>query len=266
MSEAVPKPSHPLLDRLWHGYVADVPVARRFTELCDGSFDNDHIALRSLARDGQGSGLAVFVPVFEQLGWRVVEDYTFPDVHLHAVYLAQRGLPRVFISELDVAALPADARNAVLRTPPDTAPDAAWTADSAKTDFDALASWFMASPPPDRVDVELVARCSQYGAWVMCFGRRVNHFTATVDDVEAWHRRLRQAGVAMKPEIEGPVIAPGGCGLRQTATAAVNVIVEFSDGSRSPRPYAYFEIAERKGGFDGFLAGQARHLFDQTRG
>ena len=261
MSAAWPKPSHPLLDRLWHGYVADVPVARRFTELCDGGFDNDHIALRSLARDGRGSGLEVFVPVFEHLGWRVVDDYSFPDVHLNAVYLAQRGLPRVFISELDVTALPADACDAVLRTPP----DAAWSADSATTDFDALASWFRAPPPPDRVDVELVARCSQYGAWVMCFGRRVNHFTATVDDVEAWHRRLSEAGVVMKAEIEGPVIAPGGCGLRQTATAAVNVMVEYSDGSSSPRPYAYFEIAERKGGFDGFLAGQARNLFDQTK-
>jgi hypothetical protein len=40
--------------------------------------------------------------------------------------------------------------------------------------------------------------------------------------------------------------------------------VGFDDGTRDSRPNANFEIAERKGGFDGFLAQQARQLFDQT--
>ena len=30
-------------------------------------------------------------------------------------------------------------------------------------------------------------------------------------------------------------------------------------------PYAYLEIAERNGGFDGFVAAQARQLFEMTR-
>jgi hypothetical protein len=98
----------------------------------------------------------------------------------------------------------------------------------------------------------------------MCFGRRVNHFTAAVDDVGAWQRRLRAAGVPMKADIEGTIIPPGGSGLRQTATAAADVDVGFDDGTRDSRPNANFEIAERKGGFDGFLAQQARQLFDQT--
>lgn len=253
----LPTPSHPLLDRLWAGYVADVVHARRFVDLAGGPFENDHIALRTLARAGQGSGLAVFQPLFERLGWRVAEHYEFPDVHLRAVYLSQAGLPRVFVSELDVTALPADAASALLRTPLDQpAP--------AGTDDD-VAAWFCAPPPPSRRDVDLVARSSQYGAWLMCFGRRVNHFTAAVDDVGAWQRRLLDAGVPMKADIEGPTIPPGGIGLRQTATAAADVDVTFDDGSRDRRPYAYFEIAERKGGFDGFLAQQARQLFDQTK-
>lgn len=252
----LPTPSHPLLDRLWAGYVDDVPWARAFVDLAGGTFENDHIALRSLARDGDGSGLAVFVPVFAALGWTVKDSYVFPDVHLRALYLSQPGLPRVFVSELDPHALPALARDALLASAPDVPPP---------TSALQLASWFCAPPPPPRAAVDVVAAASQYGAWLMCFGRRVNHFTAVVDDIVAWQHRLTQHGVPMKADIEGDPIAVGGQGLRQTATAAAELGVRFADGSTSSRPYAYFEIAERSGGFDGFLAQQARQLFDQTR-
>ena len=266
-SSALPTPSHPLLDRLWAGYVDDVPYARAFVALHTrhalharkaqaDTFQNDHIALRTLARDGEGSGLQVFVPVFASLGWTVKDRYVFPDVHLRAVYLSHPGLPRIFISELDPRALPGEARDALLAQPADPPPPTSTT---------LLADWFRAPPPPARAAVDVVAQASQYGAWLLCFGRRVNHFTALVDDVAAWQQRLVEHGVPMKPDIEGGPIPPGGMGLRQTATAAADVDVVFADGSIGRRPYAYFEIAERKGSFDGFLAQQARQLFDQTR-
>lgn len=258
----MPRPSHPLLDALWRSYVKDVPYARAFVDLAGGDFENDHIALRTLARRGEGSGIAVFASVFESLGWQRRDDYVFPDVHLRAIYLAQAGLPRIFISELDPRALPADAAAILLASDDDVA---APSVAEATTDATALAAWFSAPRPPMRSDVDVVARASQYGAWLLCFGRRVNHFTAVVDDVAHWQTTLKAAGLPMKAEIEGTPIAAGGRGLRQTATAAADVDVVFADGSRAPRPYAYFEIAERKGGFDGFLATQARQLFDQTR-
>lgn len=255
-----PVPSHPLLDRLWDGYVRDVPHVGRFVELYGARhgqpFENDHIALRTVARAGAGSGLAIFVPVFERLGWVVRDAYVFDDVHLRAVYLSQAGLPRVFVSELDVDAMPEAVAAALRRAPPDPPPPA---------DVDALAAWFCAPPPPPRDDVESVALTSQYGAWCLCFGRRVNHFTAAVDDVQAWQERLLADGVPMKTGIEGAPIGPGGTGLRQTATAAADVDVAFADQTTAKKPYAYFEIAERHGGFDGFLASQARQLFDQTK-
>jgi hypothetical protein len=64
----------------------------------------------------------------------------------------------------------------------------------------------------------------------------------------------------MKDEIEG---APG-AGLRQTATKAAPRRVKLRERERD-WPYAYLEIAERNGGFDGFVAAQARQLFDMTR-
>lgn len=256
-----PVPSHPLLDRLWDGYVADVPSVQRFVALYAARharpFENDHIALRTVARDGAGSGLAAFVPVFEGLGWTVRDAYVFDDVHLRALYLSHPGLPRVFVSELDVDALPDAVAAALRRAPADPPPPV--------DDVEALAAWFAPPPPPPRADVELVAGASQYGAWCLCFGRRVNHFTAAVDDVQAWQERLLNDGVRMKVGIEGDPIPDDGVGLRQTATAAADVVVTFADGTTAPRPYAYFELAERHGGFDGFLASQARQLFDQTK-
>lgn len=249
----VPRPAHPLLDRLWARYVEEVPHAGAFARLArsEGGFQNDHIALRTLARDGVGSGIRVFAPLFEELGWRRAGEYEFTDVHLRAVHLSQAGLPRVFISELDPLALTADARDALLASARDPSPP---------HDLDELAAWFSAPPPPDGAALELVARASQYGAWLLSFGRKVNHFTAAVDDIEKWQARLVGAGIPMKAEIEG---ARGGP-LRQTATAACSLDVKLQDGTTRAMPYAYFEIAERRDGFDGFLGPQARKLFEMT--
>jgi hypothetical protein len=249
-----PVPPHFLLDRLWSRYVEEVPHAATFARLAargGARFENDHIALRSLARPG--SGIAMFARVFERLGWKAAGSYELPDVHLRAVHLARPGMPRVFLSELDLTALPADVRDVLLELPADRPPP---------DDDDELASWFAAPAgyAPAAADLDLVGRVSHYGAWLLCFGRKVNHFTAAVDDVNAWQRRLLDAGVAMKADIEGAPGAP----LRQTATQACLVDVALKDGSRRAVPYAYFELASRAPGFDGFIAPQARQLFEMT--
>ena len=88
-----------LLGLLWDRYAAEVPYARTFVKLSGGIFRDDHIALRTLARPG--GGIATFERVFERFGWKRAGEYTFPDTHLAAIYMAHpNGLPRVFISEL----------------------------------------------------------------------------------------------------------------------------------------------------------------------
>jgi hypothetical protein len=72
---------------------------------------------------------------------------------------------------------------------------------------------------------------------------------------------MREAGVPMKSDIEGEPGSP----LRQTATHAAPVSVRLADGRTRGWPYAYFEIAQRGPGFDGFLGPQARNLFDMTK-
>jgi hypothetical protein len=242
-----------LLALLWDRYAAEVAPARTFAELSGGSFHNDHVAFRSLARPG--GGIALMRGVFEQLGWRAAGAYTFPDAKLDAIYLAHPdGLPRVFLSELRASELSAAAQALLAQLPADPTPPPA-------TQPEALAAWFSAPPPPDGQALLALEKESQYGAWLLAFGRKVNHFTGAVDDIEAWQRRMQEAGVAMKADIEG---APG-TALRQTATHAHPLPVRLADGRTRDWPYAYFEIAQRSGGFDGFLGPQARALFDMTK-
>jgi Domain of unknown function (DUF1338) len=128
-------------------------------------------------------------------------------------------------------------------------------------DAATLAAWFVPPAPPTEADLLALEAESQYGAWPLAFGRKVNHFTAQVPDVEVWQQRLADAGVPMKGAIEG---APGS-DLRQTATRAASLELTLADGSTRAWPYAYLEIAERHRGFDGFLGPQARQLFDMTK-
>ena len=269
-------PALQLLELLWQRYAEHVPYAGTFVRLAAGRFDNDHVAFRSVRRPG--SGIALFAPVFERLGWRRAGTYDFPDARLDAIHLSHPdGLPRIFLSELRAAELSPRAQEILSTLPADEPPpivDAGTTdaPEATRTPVDAapmatpdriaaLAAWFC-SPgiiPSEAALLEL-ERESQYGAWLLLFGREVNHFTATVDDVEAWARRMADAGVPMKGEIEG---APG-AGLRQTATRAAPRVVRTDRGDRE-WPYAYLEIAQRSGGFDGFVAAQARQLFEMTK-
>jgi len=230
-----------LLDQLWDRYAAHVPYARTFVQLAQGKFRNDHVAFRSL-------DLANIARVFEDLGWTRAGEYDFPDTHLNAIHLSKPGEPRVFVSELRAGELSPRAQRILEQLPPDPP-------------FDGTPDWFRGPGlTPSEKDLLELERESQYGAWLLLFGREVNHFTASVPDVEEWQRRMRDAGIPMKDEIEG---APG-AGLRQTATKAAPRRVRVKERERD-WPYAYLEIAERNRGFDGFVTTQARQLFDMTK-
>jgi len=230
-----------ILDELWDRYASHVPYARTFVQLAQGKFRNDHVAFRSL-------DLRPIARVFEDLGWKRAGAYDFPETHLDAIHLSKPGEPRIFVSQLRTAELSPRAREILAQLPPDPP-------------YDGSAAWFRG---PEKLftesDLLELERESQYGAWLLLFGREVNHFTASVPDVALWQKRMKDAGIPMKDEIEG---APG-AGLRQTATRAAPRKVKLRDRERE-WPYAYLEIAERNGGFDGFVATQARQLFDMTK-
>lgn len=279
---------------LWEGYRERVSYARVYQELVarhGGTFENDHVAFRTLAVQKPWLGVAAVARPFEVLGWRAAGTYDFPDKKLSSVHYAPPapGLPKVFVSELRVWELTPAGRRAALAS--------AAGARAALTDADlldlaradalpparakALAARLVAHlgrpwPAPAKTDVETLERESQFGAWTLLHGHSVNHFTCAVhahgvpalDDIEKTVAALKAAGVPMKPAIEGA----RGSRLRQSSTQAVTLPTAMRVGRkevRAPWTYAYFELAERPlldgRRFEGFLGGQATQLFEMTR-
>lgn len=290
-----------LLDALWVRYrqrVQYVQAYERIVEQAGATFENDHIAFRTLAVQEPTLGILSVARVFEALGYRAAGCYQFPDKHLGSIHYQHPcpGFPKLFVSELHIWELPGEVRKilwrcvqshrrplpdkflAVLHGLEDQPPDK--RARALKT----LVRWFHELPweAPSRKDLLRVNEATQFGAWTLVHGYNVNHFTALINShgveslntIDKTADALREAGVPMKPDIEG---APGSR-LRQTATEAVTLDVDVTDKGRTARfpwTYAYFELAERgqvvdpstgeAQRFEGFLGPQATQLFEMTR-
>lgn len=266
-----------LLDALWERYRGRVAYARTWQELCEkggAPFRNDHVAFRTVAWQEPSSGLHSVSRLFEALGYAPAGAYSFPDKKLSAVHFEHENaaFPKLFVSELKSWELPRPVREALAvslkqrRTPPPEAFLESLADPENSRDYGELlrgvTGYFTQRPwpAPERALVELVGGESQYGAWALLHGYEVNHFTASVSDIEKAVSDMASAGVPMKAAIEG---APG-TALRQSSTEAVTLDCEVKGGTL-PWTYAYFELAERKEGFTGFLGGQASKLFEMTR-
>ncbi|HVJ83633.1 MAG TPA: DUF1338 domain-containing protein [Planctomycetia bacterium] len=290
-----------LFDALWVEYRERVTYVRQYEEVVaklGGSFFNDHIAFRTFGRQRPQVGIVTLSRIFEALGYVAANCYQFPDKHLSSIHYqhANPRLPKLFITQLETWKLSAAAAgtiDAALASHPPALSDAALF-DLAHVDAVAatrrsellseLRGWFTAPlwPAPDAAALDALNKESQFAAWVLVHGYRVNHFTALVnshgvaamDDIEKTIAELKQAGIPMKSEIEGA----RGTKLRQTATEAAMVDVAVKEGgkdAKKPWTYAYFEIAERgmiadpetgrTGRFEGFLGPQATNLFEMTR-
>ncbi len=292
-----------LLERLWANYCERVEYARRYRDLVQdkgGRVVNDHIAFRTFnAPMGPlPPGIEALARLITPLGYRAAGSYEFADKHLTARHYEHDDLllPKIFISQLEVDRLPADAarlireavadaRNlldtdtqAILRYP------STMLEDNCGGLIDRLYRYITQLPwsPPPRETVLAVNKVSQYAAWTLLHGNNVNHFTACINeqqvpgwpDIEATVAGLRAAGIPMKEEIEGQ----RGSKLRQTATQAVDeeCAVRERDGQpgRLKWSYAYYELAERGDvpgpdgrprRFQGFLGAQATQLFEMTK-
>eukprot|EP00802_Teleaulax_amphioxeia_P012602 Tamp_12645.p1 GENE.Tamp_12645~~Tamp_12645.p1 ORF type:complete len:340 (+),score=64.64 Tamp_12645:1-1020(+) len=287
-----------LFDRLWERYrerVSYVNVYEQIVAKNGATFFNDHIALRSLALQDPNLGISSISRLFEALGYRAAECYGFEDKHLGAIYYQHphQQLPKLFISELRVCELSAEARAMVHETAAaqyenrltDDLLAALRLVDSASArEQDALLTQavdVLHQVPwsaPEKDVVEAIHKESQYGAWVLVHGNNVNHFTALINshevealnDIEKTAAALAAAGVPMKDSIEGE----NGSNLRQTATTAVTIPSPMRSQGKEVLvtwPYAYFELAQRDpqpdgSRYEGFFSTQATNLFEMTKG
>lgn len=290
-----------LFDTLWERYRQRVLHVRTYEQViaaAGATFDNDHIAFRTIASQNQFSGIASLSRIFEALGYRAAGCYQFEDKHLNAVHFQHPNgqFPKLFISELQSWKLSSAGRQTIRCSVSNHRPLIneetlvalhhlrAGTSGSPTSLLQTVVSQIHDLPwsLPEKNDVVEINKESQYAAWVLVHGYNVNHFTSLINshgveslnDIEKTIAALQQAGVPVKAEIEGA----RGSKLRQSATAAAVIDVPVLDQGHETTmswTYAYFELAERgvitdpetgtRGRFEGFLGSQATQLFEMTR-
>lgn len=284
---------------LWQDYSQRVEYARIYQQMIKEagySIANDHIAFRSLGltinKSGEkiNLGIPYLAEIVEALGYIEAGQYEFPDRYLKACHYRHPeqerfNLPKLFISELVVDALPVELAQQITETVRcdrffHKSNLSQWlTTESPETIVSQLQAVFSRPWQPPKLSlIEAINAVTQYGAWVLLHGYAVNHFTGYINqhhnsiypDIETTARALAERGIPMKDKIEGS----SNSGLRQTATVAVTEMVEVWDDTKErlsqiPWTYAYYELAERnliEGQlFEGFLNAQAKNLFAMTQ-
>src|SRR3954452_20960784 len=110
-----------LFDRLWDTYRRRVSYVQTYEKVIRDSkatFFNDHIAFRTFATQQPLAGIATISRIFEALGYRAAGSYHFDDKQLSAIHFqhANQQFPKLFISELRLPELPAEARALIEKT------------------------------------------------------------------------------------------------------------------------------------------------------
>ena len=103
-----------LVENLWQQYLRRVPYARTYSDQVaarGGKVVHDHIAFRTFnANTGeQPAGIRAFGHLLEILNYRKAGKYKFPKMMATAVHYEHPDplLPKIFVSQLEVAELPA---------------------------------------------------------------------------------------------------------------------------------------------------------------
>ncbi len=290
-----------LFDTLWTRYRGKMEYVRKYEAMIQShgaTFINDHIAFRTIASQKPSCGIFMISRIFEALGYFQGAAYEFPDKSLSSIHYQHSNpqFPKLFITQLKTWELSEKSKKIIDKSLKSHRPplkdetlhqlnhlEKVSPSDRAKL-LQQMVTYFSEVPwdLPQKDDVVELDKETQFGAWVLINGYDVNHFTASVDshkvasldEIEKVADAMRGAGVPMKKEIEGE----RGSKLRQTATESAVIDVPVMIGARkvkTPWTYAYFEIAQRPllknpatgkmERFEGFLGGQATHLFDMTK-
>jgi hypothetical protein len=234
-----------------------------------GDAENDHIAFRTLGVEHLG--IQSLEKIFLHYGYERRDAYDFPAKKLDAFWYhpPQPDLPRIFLSELRVAALTAEAQRIIHSYTDEVTADpvAALDLDDAEQvdHFLHHALWHL----PTWSDYQRLQAESEYAAWVIYNRYYLNHFTIAVhnlpdgyatiasfnDFLERHHFTLNDAGGKIKTSPDGKLL--------QSATVAEMVTARFAGGEEHPIAGSYVEFAERRP-LDAF-AHLPRHLLQREQ-
>jgi hypothetical protein len=258
-----------LFSALWQDYTAITPSAQAIHTLLkqhsgNDEIINDHVAFRTfnLAKT-QLSKLAAH---FEALGYSAQGDYNFEAKKLTAKHYQHEDLtkPKVFISELRVEEL-SDKAQTIIHTMLERFDESL----TANDNFLYSGTHWQVS----QTDYRTLLAESEYAAWMAAWGFRANHFTVSVNHLDAvpdlltTNQILKDAGYVLNAaggEIKGGKEV---C-LAQSSTMADKMPVKLSDAELTI-PSCFYEFAERfplPNGelYHGFVAASADKIFEST--
>lgn len=292
-----------LIQKLWEAFLVRVPYAQVYSELVKqngGQVVQDHIGFRTLnTHTGeQPGGILAIRHIIECLGYNSAGKYVLPKKNLKAIHFENDapGIPKFYVSQLDVSQLPAWAQNLIPDALSDTPyllsdtsiellnklkTDGVLNTEAAEILVDELVNYFRRPwNPPARETVLKLNDVSHYAAWVLLHGNSPSHFAVNINlqnvidwpDLETTCLSMKDAGIPMKEKIEGEK----GSIMRQSATLAVKEDVAVKGDGENDEitwTYAYLEVIQRgyhedngqKSLFQGFIESQERHLYNLTR-
>ncbi|WP_163135294.1 DUF1338 domain-containing protein [Agarivorans sp. Alg241-V36] len=253
-------------DRLWQQYLAVTPSAQSIHSLLGGGAPivNDHIAVRSF--NFPNSGVEAFAKHLLAMGYEKGGSYHFAKKHLDAAHYEHSDptVPKVFISELQVASLSPQAQDIVQRL----------TGQVSDELYQRPEVFFSGRPwQLSYSDYQALLAESEYAAWLAAYGYRANHFTVSVnqlagyDSLQAVNQKLIAAGFTLN-SVGGEIKGSPEVLLEQSATMADQTEVVFSDSKHSI-PSCFYEFALRYAKSDGelysgFVEASADKIFSST--
>lgn len=214
--------------------------------------ENDHIAFRSMGVPNLG--IASMEKIFLYYGYQRRDFYQFESKKLNAWWYAPPAghLPRIFLSELRVQDLSAEAQAIIQRYTDVVIEDPVDRLDLANpqevVDFLHTARW----PLPSVADYQRLAEESEYAAWVIYNRYYLNHYTLAVHNfpsgyntIPEFNTFLERHGIVLNSS-GGKIKVSEDGGLIQSSTMAAKVKAVFAGGEEEWIPGSYVEFAERK--------------------
>jgi hypothetical protein len=248
--------------------------------------ENDHIAFRTMGVPQLG--IASLERIFLHYGYERRDRYDFAAKKLNAFWYAppRPDLPRIFISELRVGDLSAEAQRIITSYTDEVGRDpvdALDLDDAAQVDdFLHRGLWRL----PTWADYARLAEESEYAAWVIYNRYYLNHFTITIHNlpegyntIASFNAFLERNGFKLNDSGGTIKVSPDGK-LLQSSTVAEMIDVAFAAGDIHRISGSYVEFAERRplDAFahlpasqlsreqrrEGFEAGNADKIFEST--
>ncbi|WP_218082259.1 DUF1338 domain-containing protein [Anthocerotibacter panamensis] len=289
--------------QLWQEYRARVALVPAIEDVLRGQGEpwiEDHIAFRTLP--GAACGAGVLQRLFELLGYVRREDLYFEDKQLQAFWMeppheaaVYTMLPKIFVSELIPARFSADFQATLAKYTDSLSATPLARMEhlqlqtragdlKAGEQLAAEILGYLAGRPwqrPTFADYQRLLQQSEYAAWTLAFGNRVNHFTVSVHLMRRFPS-LQAFNKFLTEHLQVPMNLSGGLikgtpqsGLEQSSTRATGMAVLFQEGYQE-LPYAYVEFAFRHplpgqqadgqwtSYYQGFVVGNADRIFDST--